>query len=399
MAVGAGVVDHQQIADLHLRQHPVHRELVAVLAQRTSDVVLVVTGLVLLAHDRNVVVGPVNGRAHQVGGAGIHAHIVLVDVLHVQHPGHQVAVGSQHEAAQLGADGHVVHARGHQDLLVSLAHALADDGDIVGGLLGTVGHAHAAGEVDEGDVAAGLRLQIGGQLEQDAGQGGIVVVGQGVGGQEGVDAELLGAHLLQAGEGLSDLLPGHAVLGVAGVVHHLEALLALAQLEHTAGIEAAGDLLGNVADGVFQKVHVADVVQVDGGAQLGGQDEFLGGGVVGGEHDLSPLETTPVGHHQLAQGGAVHTAALFLENLQDLGVGGGLHGKVLGVAGVPGKGPAQGPGVLPDALLVIQVEGSGILLGDLLQLLQGDKRLFHVHRSFLYGLARHSRTGCMLILV
>ena len=33
-------------------------------------------------------------------------------------------------------------------------------------------------------------------------------------------------------------------------------------------------------------------------------------------------------------------------------------------------------------LLVIQVEGSGILLGDLLQLLQGDKRLFHVHRSF-----------------
>ena len=71
----------------------------------------------------------------------------------------------------------------------------------------------------------------------------------------------------------------------------------------------------------FRKSTWLIVVQVDGGAQLGGQDEFLGGGVVGGEHDLSPLEITPVGHHQLAQGGAVHTAASSLRIFRIWGLG------------------------------------------------------------------------------
>ena len=86
-----------------------------------------------------------------------------------------------------------------------------------------------------------------------------------------MDAELLGPQLLQALESFGDLFPGHAVLGLAGVVHHLEALLALPQLEGAAGVEAAGDFLGDVSDGVLQKVDVGDVVQVDGGPQLGGQ--------------------------------------------------------------------------------------------------------------------------------
>ena len=304
----------------------------------------------------------------------------------MEHLGDQVAVGGQHKAAQLGAQGHIAHAGGHQDLLISLAHALADDGDVVGRLLGTVGHTHAAGEVDEGDVSSGLLLQLHRQLEQDPGQRGVVVVGQGVGGQEGVDTELLRSLRLQALEGFGDLGGSHTVLGITGVVHHLEALLALAQLEHTAGIEAAGDLLGDVADGLLQEVDVGDVVQVDGSAQLGGHLELLGGGVVGGEHDLSSGEPAALGHHQLGEGGAVHAASLLLQNLQDLGIGGGLHSKILGVAGVPGKGLAQSPGVGTDTLLVIEVEGGGIGLHHLLELLQGNKRLLQ-GPSLLFSLA------------
>ena len=341
-----------------------------------------VVGGVLLAHDGDVVVGAVDGGAHQVGGAGVHTDILLVDVLLVEDPGDQVAVGGQHEPAQLGAQGHVAHAGGDQDLLIGLPDALADEGDVVGGLVGEVGHADAAGQVDEGDVAAGLFLQFHRHLEQNGGQGGIVVVGHGVGGQEGMDAELLGAQLLQALEGLGHLGTGHAVLGVAGVVHDLEALIALAQGEDAAGIVAAGDPLGDIAQGVLQKVDVGDVIQIDGGAQLGGQGELLGGGVVGGEHDVAALEAAAVGHHQLSEGGAVHTAALLLQDLQDLGVGGGLHGEKLFVAGVPGESLVQGAGIFPDALLVIEVEGGGVLVGDLLELFQRDEGLFHI-RSLL----------------
>ena len=370
-------MDDQQVANLNLGQHPVHGELVAVFAQRAGYVVLVVAGGGLFAHHGDVVIGPVDGGAHQVGGAGVHPDILLVDVLLVERPGDQVAVGGQHEPAQLGVDGHVPHPGGDQDLLKGPAHPLADDGDVVGGLLGAVGHPHAAGQVDEGDVDAGLLLQLHGQFEQDGGQSGVVVVGQGVGGQEGVDAELLRPQLLQAAEGVGHLGPGQAVLGVPGVVHHLEALFALPQGEGAAGIVPAGDFFGNITDGFLQKVNVGDVVQIDGGPQLGGQGELLRRGVVGGEHNLIAGEAAALGHHQLGEGGAVHAAALLPEELQDLWVGGGLHGEVLLKAGVPGKGPVQRAGVFPDARLVVQVEGGGVVPNDLLELLQGDEGCFH----------------------
>ena len=324
-----------------------------------------------------MVVGAVHGRPHQVGGAGVHADVLLVDVLFVDGPGHQMAIGPQHEPAQLRTDGHVAHPGGYQDLLIGPPHPFADGGDVVGGLLRPVGDAHAAGEVDEGDVGAGLRLQLHSQLEQDAGQGGVVVVGEGVGRQEGVDAELLGPHGRQTGEGLRDLLPGHAVLGVAGVVHHLEALPGLSQGEHAAGIIAAADLLRHMADGLLQIVYQGQVVQIDDGPQPVRQLELLRRRVIGGEHDLLSGDAALFRHHQLRQGGAVAAAALLVEDLQNGGRGGGLDGEVLPVAGVPGEGSPQAAGVFPDAPLVVDVEGRGVSGGDGLQLLFGDKGCFH----------------------
>ena len=196
-----------------------------------------------------------------------------------------------------------------------------------------------------------------------------------------MDAELLRTQLLQPAEGLGDLRPGHAVLGLSRVIHDLKALFALSDLEYSAWIIPAGDFFGDISQGIFQKFHMGDVIQIDGRPQLLRQDELLRRGVVGGEHDLPAPEAAAVGHHQLAQGGAVHPAALLTQDLQDLGIGGGLHREVLRVTGIPGKGRLQGPGVLPDPPLIIQVEGGGVLTGDLLELLQGDKRFFHIHRS------------------
>src|SRR5699024_3368682 len=116
-AVGAGVVDIDQIPDVDPRQHPVHGELVVVLAQAAHHVVFVVAGGVLLAQHRDVVVGAVHGRAHQVGGAGVQADVLLIDVLFVDGGGDQRAVGPGHEPAHLGKDGNVPHAGRDQDLL------------------------------------------------------------------------------------------------------------------------------------------------------------------------------------------------------------------------------------------------------------------------------------------
>ena len=192
-----------------------------------------------------------------------------------------------------------------------------------------------------------------------------------------MDAEVLGTQLRQAGEGLGNLGAGHAVLGVAGVVHDLEALPGLSQGEHTAGIVAAADGLGHRADGLGQIVHQSQVVQVDDGAQLMGQLEFLGGRVVGGEHDVLAGDAAALGHGQLRQGGAVAAAALLLEKLQNGRGGGGLDGEVLPVAGIPGEGLPQAAGVFPDACFIVDMERSGVLGGNGLQLIPGDKWCFH----------------------
>ena len=338
-----------------------------------------VAGLVLFAHHGDMVVGPVHGRTHQVAGTGIHADVLLIDVLFVDGPGDQMSVRTGHEAAQLGIQGHVTHPGGHQHLLIGPADSLADDGDIIGRLLRTVGDPHAAGEVDEGDMDAGLRLQLRCQLEENAGEGGVVVVRQGVGGQEGVDAELLGAHGGKAGKCLRDLGAGHAVLGVAGIVHHLEALPGLAQGEHAAGIVAAADFLRHMADGPLQIVHQRQIVQVDDGAQPVRHLEFLRRGIIGGEHDVLTGDAAPLRDHQLRHGGTVAAAALLVQQLQQGRGGSGLHGEILPVAGIPGKCLPQAAGILPDALLIIDVERGGVLGGDGLQLVLCDKGGLHIN--------------------
>ena len=195
-----------------------------------------------------------------------------------------------------------------------------------------------------------------------------------------MDAELLGPHGGKALVGLEELGLGHAVLGVAGVVHHLEALPGLAQGEDAAGIVAAADLFGDLADGLFQIVHHSQIVQVDDSAQTLGLLILNGRGVVGGEHDVLAGDAAALTHEKFRLGRAVAAAALFVEDLQNGGGGGGLHGKILPVAGVPGKGGLQRAGVFPDALLVIDMEGGGILGGNGLQLGLGSKGCFHAKR-------------------
>ena len=228
-----------------------------------------------------MVVSAIHGRTDQIDGACIDTDIVLVDLLLVDSLGDQAAVGSHHIAAHLGADGHIAHTGGNQDLVVGRVHPLADGVNVVGLLLGQIGDADAAGQIDEGDMCAGLALQAHGKLKEDARELGVVVVGDGVAGKECVDAKVFGALGLEHAERLEELLGGHAVLGVAGVIHD-----AVGELEQAARIKAAADRLGDGPRNALKELDVADVVKVDDGAQFVGELKVRCRRVVGREHDV-----------------------------------------------------------------------------------------------------------------
>ena len=350
----AGIVDYKQVAHVDMRQLAIDGELVVVLAQIARDVVGVRDGrcgLVVatrLAHHRNVVVSAVHGRADQIDGACVDTDIVLVDLLLVDGFGDQAAVGPHHKAAHLGADGHIAHTGGNQDLVVGRVHPLADGVNVVGLLLGQVGDADTAGQIDEGDACTGLALQAHGKLKEDARELGVVVVGDGVAGKECVDAKVLGALGLEHAERLEELLGGHAVFGVAGVIHD-----AVGELEQAARIKAAADRLGDGACDALKELDVADVVKVDDGAQFVGELKVRCRCVVGREHDVVSRDAQRAGDHELGIARAIAAAAVFVENGDERRVGIGLDGKVFLKARVPCKGVAHLLHIAADARFVI----------------------------------------------
>ena len=192
-----------------------------------------------------------------------------------------------------------------------------------------------------------------------------------------MDAEVLGALGHQLFVAVDHLLFGHAVLGITGLVHHLEALFALAQAEGAARIVAAEHRLRHTGHPV-QEVHHGGVVQVDVGTQLIGLLHVLHGGLVGREHDVAAGKAAHLAEHQLGQGRAVHAAALLLEDLQDDRVWQSLDGKILLEAFVPAECLVNAAGIFTDALLIVDMERRGHILNDLLRHRLGQKRfLFH----------------------
>ena len=119
----AGVMNHQQVTDLDFRQGAVDGELVVIFAQTADDVIDVVMRQAFLPADGDVVVRAVHRRAHEVRGAGIHADVVLVGVLLVNHARDKPAHVAGHPAAEFGFQR---DAAVREDFLVYLADAFAD---------------------------------------------------------------------------------------------------------------------------------------------------------------------------------------------------------------------------------------------------------------------------------
>jgi len=173
-------MDKQQVPHLDLGKRAVRSEAVRVLAEHADDVVATACRRILLAHDRDMVVGAVEHGAHEVGRACVNAQVVVVGLLAVDDTGHKRTERRQHVAAELRGNADVSHANGNQTLLVHLANELANEGDVVLPLVRLVGDAHAAREVHETHVDSQLALEGYGRRKQCAGQRRIVAIRDGV---------------------------------------------------------------------------------------------------------------------------------------------------------------------------------------------------------------------------
>ena len=207
-------------------------------------------------------------------------------------------------------------------------------------------------------MCAGFFFQLYCQFEQNTCQLRIVFVGNGIRSQEGMNTEILYALTLEDFISLNNLFMSHTVFCIAGVIHNV-----VGNGKMSAGIVTAADCFRNVGN-LFQKVNMSNIIQIDGYIQFTSQFKVLCRSCIGGEHNLALLKAYGIAHLQLGIGGTVGTAALFAQNLQQIGVRCSLYCEIFFETIVPGKSLVHQTRGATDAGLIIHMERSRILGND-----------------------------------
>ena len=350
--MGTAVVNHHQIPILDFRQCPVNGEFIVILAQRAGYVIDVIAGGIPFSAHRDVMIGSVHGRPHQVGGAGIQPYIMLIGVLVVGGMGNQPAVRAGHPAAKLGFDS---HAAFWKNFLVGLANPFPYQGDVRLFLLRPVRNAHAAGKVGEGEGQPGFRSQLLAASKEDLCQCRIISIVNGIGRQERMETKLLCPQGLQSFQSFLQLRIGEAVLRLPRIAHN-----GAADLEISARVIPAADAFRDTAV-LFQNVDMGNIIQIHISPQCPGMVELLIRHGIGRKHNIPTVEAAGICQGQLRIAGAVHTAAFLLEDAQNGRVRQCLDSKIFLKILTPGKSLVQCPGILSNAVLIIKMKRGGVL--------------------------------------
>ena len=189
--------------------------------------------------------------------------------------------------------------------------------------------------------------------------------------------------------GFHHLGPCHAVLGIPGVIHN-----AVGNSKMPAGVKTAADRFGNPCN-FFQKIHMGQVVQVDDDSHLFSQLHVFHRRFVRTEHYIGPCKAHSMAHFQFRQGRAVCPAAFFFQDLQDVRVRRGFHGKIFFEPFVPAECPVYQTGRPADSRLVVQVKGRRKVFGNLFCFFFCYVRNFFTHVSyFSFYNVRFTETVC-----
>ena len=327
---------------------------------------------VFLADDDDMMVGAVHGGTHQVRHAGVEADVVLVGLFLMDGGGDEPAVGAGDGAAQLHGDGETVEARRDDDFLIGFMDAFADIFQVDRFFLRAVGDADAAAEVDEFEADAQFFLDFHGGVEHQLRRFDEGVGVQLVGDDHAVQAEALDAALLCDAVRFDELVVGQAVFRFLRLADDVVAR------DEAAGVVAEGEAVGE-ARAFFEVVDMGDVVQVDYGAEFPRLLEFVGGGVVGSQHDFLAADARHFRQQKLGEGAAVCAGAFLGEQPQNIRVRRGLHREMLAEGRRPGERLEQPAEVLADARLVVDMERRRITPDDFFQFFLGDRKYFLWH--------------------
>jgi len=290
--------------------------------------------------------------------------------------GDQVAVGTCDHTTILHEEVEWIEPGWFDHRFVSPAYFIREDIDVHRLVFRFIGNADPTADINElyTDIQGCFYLD--GELEKHLGRIDEVVGVQLVGGDHGMHTETLDSLVPNDFVAFENLGLGEAVFRL---FRFADDGVALSQ---GTGVVAEAKKLGD-AHIFFQIGDMADIIEIDDGTQLFRLLILHVGGIVGAEHDLFPAKSDFFGQDKFGKGAAVRAEALLLEDLENIGIRCGFHGKEFPESRRPGKGGVQFSCVFTDCLFIVDMKRGRVFFDDCLDLLfcKGKVLCRHALRS------------------
>lgn len=260
MTVSARIVNHNKVPNVDSRKPSIDGKFVSVFTKRPRQIVKLVVRVLLFASYRDVMIGAIDGRPHEIRHAGVEADVLLVNILDMEHSRYKIPIGPGNDAPTLHVKREGVKAAGSNQPVVAGTDAVADVQKIDGGLFWFVGDPNPAANVDKVDAKVQLFPRLDRQIEHHLRSSDEILRIQLIGRQKRVEPEVFRSLGLKFAKTLKDLGPRKTIFRLFRLPHDETAFTQLA------GVITKRNDLGYSAAPV-QKVDVADVVEIDGGVK------------------------------------------------------------------------------------------------------------------------------------
>ncbi len=167
---------HEIVTDLNSWKLSIYSEFIIILTQAPCDIIGILTRFILLAKHSDMVIRSIHRRAHKIHCTCIQANIFLISVLFVDRLRNQVPIRSKHISSKLCIDRDISHTCWNKDLLKCLPYTLTDRHNIIGLLIQSVWHSHAAGQIDKRYMHPRLFGKLHGSLKQQLCKCWIIII-------------------------------------------------------------------------------------------------------------------------------------------------------------------------------------------------------------------------------
>ena len=339
-----------------------------------------ITWLIFLAHNCNMMISSIHCRTHKVYRTCIYTDVFFVCMFLMNCFCNKASIRSHHETPKFRIDSNISHSCRNKNLFVYFTNALSNHTNVIRCLVRSVWNTDSTGKVNKSDMCSCFFLKLYCKFKHDFGEHRIIFIRYCIAGKKCMNTEILCSFCFQSAKCFKNLLRCHSIFSISRVIHNI-----IADFKDSAWIITATDRLRNISDRFFNCFNMSNIIQIDNATDFICITEFCFWCIIRRKHDITFFAADCFGQHQFCHRRTVTSTAIFLKNLNQIRIRSCFYCKKFFKSFIPCKSFFQCFCIFANSFFVIKMKRCRIFFSDFLKLFQSYKRLFfHIFISSLY---------------